>query len=52
MAAPAKVRSTFQEPRLATGPSPGVIVDILWMVIFTLALALVPVQIMRRRLIG
>lgn len=37
---------------LATGPPPGVLVDIAWILIFTAALALVPVQIMRRRLIG
>ena len=37
---------------LATGPSPAVLVDIAWILIFTLALALVPVQIMRRRLIS
>ncbi len=37
---------------LATGPSPGVLVDIAWILAFTLALALVPVQIMRRRLIS
>jgi hypothetical protein len=27
-------------------------VDVAWILVFTLALALVPVQIMRRRLIG
>jgi lipooligosaccharide transport system permease protein len=37
---------------LATGPSPGVLVDIVWILVFTGALALIPVQIMRRRLIG
>ena len=37
---------------LATGPTPAVLVDVAWMLVFTLALALVPVQIMRRRLIG
>jgi lipooligosaccharide transport system permease protein len=37
---------------LATGPSPAVLVDLAWIVVFTLVLALVPVQIMRRRLIG
>jgi lipooligosaccharide transport system permease protein len=37
---------------LATGPSPTVLVDVAWIVVFTLVLALVPVQIMRRRLIG
>jgi hypothetical protein len=29
-----------------------VLVDVAWILVFTLALALVPVQIMRRRLIG
>ncbi len=37
---------------LATGPSPAVLVDVAWIVVFTLVLALIPVQIMRRRLIG
>jgi lipooligosaccharide transport system permease protein len=37
---------------LATGPSPVILVDIAWILIFTLVLALVPVQIMRRRLIS
>jgi lipooligosaccharide transport system permease protein len=37
---------------LATGPTPAVLVDVAWILVFTLALALVPVQIMRRRLIG
>jgi len=37
---------------LATGPSPAVLVDVLWIVVFTGVLALIPVQIMRRRLIG
>jgi lipooligosaccharide transport system permease protein len=37
---------------LATGPSPAVLGDVAWIVVFTLVLALVPVQIMRRRLIG
>ncbi len=37
---------------LATGPSPDVLVDVAWIVVFTASLALVPVQIMRRRLIG
>jgi lipooligosaccharide transport system permease protein len=37
---------------LATGPSVGVLVDVAWMLVFTGALALIPVQIMRRRLIG
>src|ERR687885_1248936 len=35
---------------LATGPSPAVLADIGWILIFTLVLAFVPVQIMRRRL--
>jgi len=37
---------------LATGPSPAVLVDVAWIVVFTGVLALVPIQIMRRRLIG
>jgi lipooligosaccharide transport system permease protein len=37
---------------LATGPSVGVLVDVAWILVFTGALALIPVQIMRRRLIG
>jgi lipooligosaccharide transport system permease protein len=37
---------------LATGPSPAVLIDVLWIVVFTGVLALIPVQIMRRRLIG
>ncbi|CAN5573783.1 MAG: ABC transporter permease [Actinomycetota bacterium] len=37
---------------LATGPSPAVLIDVLWVVVFTFGLALVPVQIMRKRLIS
>jgi lipooligosaccharide transport system permease protein len=37
---------------LAAGPSPAVLVDVAWIVVFTLVLSLLPVQIMRRRLIG
>ena len=37
---------------LATGPSPAVLADVAWILVFTLVLALLPVQIMRRRLIG
>jgi lipooligosaccharide transport system permease protein len=37
---------------LATGPSPAVFADVGWILVFTLVLALIPVQIMRRRLIG
>jgi lipooligosaccharide transport system permease protein len=37
---------------LAIGPSPAVLVDVAWIVVFTGVLALVPIQIMRRRLIG
>jgi lipooligosaccharide transport system permease protein len=36
---------------LATGPSPAVLADVAWILVFTAALALVPIQIMRRRLI-
>jgi lipooligosaccharide transport system permease protein len=37
---------------LATGPSPAVLADVAWILVLTLGLALFPVQIMRRRLIG
>lgn len=37
---------------LASGPSPAVLVDVAWILVFTSLLALVPIQIMRRRLIG
>jgi lipooligosaccharide transport system permease protein len=37
---------------LATGPSLAVLADVMWILVFTLVLALVPVQVMRRRLIG
>lgn len=37
---------------LATGPSPSVLIDVAWVFVFTLGLALVPVQIMRKRLIS
>lgn len=37
---------------LASGPSPGVLLDVAWILVFTLGLALVPIQIMRRRLIS
>jgi lipooligosaccharide transport system permease protein len=37
---------------LATGPSPAALADVAWILGFTLALALLPVQLMRRRLIG
>lgn len=37
---------------LATGPSPSVLVDVAWVLVFTFGLALVPVQIMRKRLIS
>ena len=37
---------------LATGPTPAVLVDVAWIVVFTGVLALLPIQIMRRRLIG
>ncbi len=37
---------------LATGPSAGTLVDVAWILVFTSVLALVPVQIMRRRLIS
>jgi lipooligosaccharide transport system permease protein len=37
---------------LATGPSPGVLVDVAWILIFTAALALLPIRFMRKRLIS
>jgi lipooligosaccharide transport system permease protein len=37
---------------LANGPSLGILVDAAWIVVFTGLLALVPIQIMRRRLIS
>ncbi len=37
---------------LATGPSPGVLVDVAWILVFTAALALLPIHFMRKRLIS
>jgi lipooligosaccharide transport system permease protein len=37
---------------LAIGPSPSMLVDIAWILVFTMALALFPVQFMRKRLIS
>ena len=37
---------------LAVGPSPYVLVDVVWILIFTGALALLPIRFMRRRLIS
>ncbi len=37
---------------LATGPSPGVLADVAWVLVFTAALALFPIRFMRRRLIS
>ncbi len=37
---------------LATGPSPDVLVDVAWILIFTGALALLPIRFMRKRLIS
>jgi lipooligosaccharide transport system permease protein len=37
---------------LATGPSPGVLVDVAWILVFTCALALLPIRFMRKRLIS
>lgn len=37
---------------LATGPSPGVLVDIAWILVFTAALSLLPIRFMRKRLIS
>jgi lipooligosaccharide transport system permease protein len=37
---------------LAVGPTPAVVVDVAWILIFTAALALIPIHLMRRRLIS
>ena len=37
---------------LAVGPTPAVLVDVAWILIFTAALALLPIHLMRRRLIS
>ena len=37
---------------LATGPTPAVLVDVAWILVFTLVLALLPIRFMRRRLIS
>jgi lipooligosaccharide transport system permease protein len=37
---------------LAVGPTPAVLVDAAWILIFTAALALIPIHLMRRRLIS
>lgn len=37
---------------LASGPSPAILVDVAWILVFTGVLALVPIQIMRRRLVS
>ena len=37
---------------LATGPSPGVLVDVAWMLLFTAALSMLPIHFMRKRLIS
>ena len=37
---------------LAVGPTPAVLVDVAWILIFTAALALLPIHFMRRRLIS
>src|SRR5919202_6755744 len=37
---------------LAIGPSPGVLLDVAWVLVFTGVLALLPIQLMRRRLIS
>jgi lipooligosaccharide transport system permease protein len=37
---------------LAVGPNPAVLVDVAWILIFTAALALIPIHLMRRRLIS
>ncbi|MGB3634112.1 MAG: ABC transporter permease, partial [Rubrobacteraceae bacterium] len=37
---------------LATGPSLGVLVDVAWILVFTTALAMLPIHFMRGRLIS
>jgi lipooligosaccharide transport system permease protein len=37
---------------LATGPPPAVLVDVAWILVFTAALSLLPVRLMRKRLIS
>jgi lipooligosaccharide transport system permease protein len=37
---------------LATGPSPAVLVDLAWILVFTAALSLLPIRFMRKRLIS
>jgi lipooligosaccharide transport system permease protein len=37
---------------LATGPSPSVLIDVAWILIFTAILAFLPIHFMRRRLIS
>jgi len=37
---------------LGTGPSWGVLVDVAWILVFTLALALLPIRFMRKRLVS
>ena len=37
---------------LASGPSPAILIDVAWILVFTGVLALVPIQIMRRRLVS
>ncbi len=37
---------------LATGPTPAVLVDVAWILVFTLVLALLPIRFMRGRLIS
>jgi lipooligosaccharide transport system permease protein len=37
---------------LATGPSPAVLVDLTWILVFTAALSLLPIHFMRKRLIS
>ncbi len=37
---------------LASGPSPGVLADAAWILVFTASLSLLPVQLMRKRLVS
>lgn len=37
---------------LATGPSPEILVDVAWILVFTALLALIPIRLMRRRLVS
>ena len=38
--------------QLASGPSPSVLLDVAWILVFTAALSLLPIQLMRKRLVS